>query len=520
MDRDLLHGQAMRKWCIRIVAVLVMIATVLGVTGWFLARRWQPYVREQVVRYLQDRFGTGVELPDLHVDVSWVSPLEWRTAVLRVTGEGLKLPPVVKVGRFEMEAELGALWKTPRRIRRVRLSQAEFDIPPKEMRRGVSTSGTVPAVMVDTIQMDVATLRIFPSDPAKPPRDFEIHSLTLKGMGAGRAMAYQARLTNPTPPGIIDVTGEFGPWVKDDPGLTPISGKYRFEQADLSVFHAIAGILESSGKFDGVLRRIEVDGETRTPDFRLAGGYAVPLHTRFHSIVDGTSGDTLLEPVRATLGSSHLIARGGVIRPRGAARRRIALDVKMSGGRIEDLLRLAVKSREPFLRGAIGLHTKMAIEPVGGEFSERLLLDGDFDVEESHFTGGSVQSKIDQLSRRAQGHPKDESISDVISSIHGGFSMRDGQISFGSLTFEVPGAAIRLKGMYGLYSEEVDLHGEARLQAKVSQTMTGWKRIALKPVDPFFSKDGSGTLLPIKVVGTREQPQFGLDRKKREAAEE
>jgi hypothetical protein len=59
-----------------------------------------------------------------------------------------------------------------------------------------------------------------------------------------------------------------------------------------------------------------------------------------------------------------------------------------------------------------------------------------------------------------------------------------------------------------------------RLQAKVSQTMTGWKRIALKPVDPFFSKDGSGTLLPIKVVGTREQPQFGLDRKKREAAEE
>ena len=52
---------------------------------------------------------------------------------------------------------------------------------------------------------------------------------------------------------------------------------------------------------------------------------------------------------------------------------------------------------------------------------------------------------------------------------------------------------------------------QARLQAKISQTMTGWKHIALKPVDPFFSKAGAGTLLSIKVTGTRENPEFGLD---------
>ena len=62
------------------------------------------------------------------------------------------------------------------------------------------------------------------------------------------------------------------------------------------------------------------------------------------------------------------------------------------------------------------------------------------------------------------------------------------------------------------------MRGVARLQAKVSQTQTGWKRILLKPVDPFFSKKGAGTFLPIKVTGTRRNPEFGLDREKKEGS--
>jgi hypothetical protein len=33
----------------------------------------------------------------------------------------------------------------------------------------------------------------------------------------------------------------------------------------------------------------------------------------------------------------------------------------------------------------------------------------------------------------------------------------------------------------------------------------------LKPIDPFFSKQGSGTLLHIQVVGTSKEPKFGRD---------
>jgi len=33
----------------------------------------------------------------------------------------------------------------------------------------------------------------------------------------------------------------------------------------------------------------------------------------------------------------------------------------------------------------------------------------------------------------------------------------------------------------------------------------------LKPVDPFFSKRGAGTEIPVKVTGTKSEPHFGVD---------
>jgi hypothetical protein len=50
------------------------------------------------------------------------------------------------------------------------------------------------------------------------------------------------------------------------------------------------------------------------------------------------------------------------------------------------------------------------------------------------------------------------------------------------------------------------------MNASISQTMTGWKHWVLKPIDPFFSNQGAGTLLNIKVEGTAEHPTFGLNR--------
>ncbi|MGB8987915.1 MAG: hypothetical protein WCC37_15050, partial [Candidatus Sulfotelmatobacter sp.] len=68
-----------------------------------------------------------------------------------------------------------------------------------------------------------------------------------------------------------------------------------------------------------------------------------------------------------------------------------------------------------------------------------------------------------------------------------------------------------LAGDYSLDGRTFDLRGTARLDAKLSQMTTGWKSILLKPVDKFFSKDGAGTEVPVKITGTESEPHFGLD---------
>jgi hypothetical protein len=413
------------------------------------------------------------------------------------------------------------LWSERRRIRRVHIEDVEIHIPPKERRPPPppeSGPGSPPGpssnAAVDRIEALNVNLNIYPAEASKPPRLFAIHQLTLRDAGPNRPMKFEATLTNPTPPGLIQSTGEFGPWVKDDPGMAHVAGEYTFHNADLGVFKSIAGTLDSTGRYNGALEKLEVDGETRTPDFRLTGGNAELLTTRFHAIVDGTSGDTYLEPVHATLGKTHLTARGKVVRPEGSKSRTVLLDVVMKDGRLEDLLRLAVKGNKPLMSGPIDLHTKLQILPLDQPFQEKLVLAGSFNMDQARFLAGSIQKKIDDLSRKAQGQPENEAISDVMSGILGGFSMRDGEIRFSNLTFQVPGAFIHLNGSYGIYSEAIEMRGVARLRAKVSQTQTGWKRILLKPVDPFFSKNGAGTLLPIKITGTKDKPEFGLDRKK------
>jgi hypothetical protein len=71
---------------------------------------------------------------------------------------------------------------------------------------------------------------------------------------------------------------------------------------------------------------------------------------------------------------------------------------------------------------------------------------------------------------------------------------------------------VQLAGTYSLDADVLDFHGALRLQAKVSQTQTGWKRWVLKPVDPFLSNHGAGTYLRIQVVGSSKAPQFGRDK--------
>jgi len=326
------------------------------------------------------------------------------------------------------------------------------------------------------------------------------------------AMRYEAELTNAKPPGEIQTTGTFGPWVAGEPGDSPIGGNYRLDNADLGVFSGIAGILHSSGQFEGSLSSVDVRGEAIVPDFRLKqAGNPVPLRTTFEVLVDGTNGDTILKPVNGTLGSTNFTTSGGILKHDADTSRTISLDVSMPSGNLHDILTLAMKG-SPFMEGKIFLKTTIAIPPLTGKVREKLVLDGRFEITRGKFLRSTIQNQIDSLSRRGRGQPENEEIDAVVSVMAGRFKLENEVLTFRSLSFAVPGSGVDLAGSYDLGHDTLDFHGTLKLHATVSETMTGWKRWVLKPVDPFFSKEGSGTLLRIQVVGSSKEPKFGRER--------
>jgi len=493
-----------------VISLIVIAVVALIVTGIHLSN---PYLRRRVVEMLGQKFHAEVELKDFHVFLFPGVRIEGSGLALRHGGR-TDIPPLISIQEFSAQAGiLGLPWK-PWKVDQVKLKGLVIQIPPKDDRGNQNwpKARNIP-VSIGEIVSDDAELRLLPKSADKDPHIFAIHHLVMHSVGLDRPASFTAQLTNAVPPGEIDTKGTFGPWSPDDPGQTPLAAEYTFDKADLGYFKGISGILSSKGKFGGVLEKIEVEGKTSTPDFTVSiGGHPLDLETDFSATVDGTNGDTLLHPVTARLLNTVIVAQGGVVKPQDKDKKgkEITLDVTVDKGRIEDLLRLAVKTERPPLTGAINFKTKFDLPSGAGDVSDRLNLNGRFDVEQAQFTSPEVTAKIETLSRKAQGQPENKDAGSSVSELKGDFVLDNGVISFSGLTFAVTGAQVALDGKYGLNKEDLDFHGKLRMQARISQTTTGMKSLVLKVVDPFFRKDGQ-TELPIKITGQRDHPSFGLD---------
>ncbi|HET9130506.1 MAG TPA: hypothetical protein VFO86_06140, partial [Terriglobia bacterium] len=354
-------------------------------------------------------------------------------------------------------------------------------------------------------------MTILPRDKTKVPLGFDIHDLQMESVGKNTAMKYSASLTNPKPKGEIHSAGVFGPWAAAEPGATPLRGWYRFEDANLGIFKGIAGILHSTGEFEGTLSSITARGEATVPDFRLKrAGNALPLTTHFEVLVDGTNGNTELQPVVATLATTHFTTKGFVIKHDGDKRKTISLSASMPAGNLRDVLLLAMKG-SPIMEGTLRLNTTIVIPPLDEKVKGKLMLDGTFEVTHGKFLRSRIQQKIDALSHHGRGKGKDKEVDEVVNRMSGEFKMADESLTFRTLAFAIPGASINIGGVLDMAADKLDFHGALSLDAKISETQSGWKSWLLKPFDPLFSKRGAGTFLHIKVDGSTADPQFGLD---------
>lgn len=522
-------------WAGSVTAILIVC---IVIAGEILLHRAGPMIKAKVIETLSTRFDSRVDLAEFHVSV---------VRGFEVSGSGLKLypnhlameDPLLQVDRFSFHAlSWRELFASPMYIHKVQVNGLEIHLPPKDQRanmpslgetqkRGVDESHGRIRIVVGEILINNAYLIIENNKPGKLPVQFIIHKVRLDSVGAGRPMKFEATLINPKPTGNIASSGDFGPFNSESPADTAVRGKYTFSKADLSSIRGIGGMLSSTGTYQGQLNNIIVDGETSTPDFRLTSAdHPVPLNTKFHAIVDGTNGDVHLQPVDAWLKQTQIVARGDVVRIAGAPGRDIRLEVTVQPGRMEDLLQLVEKTRPTLMTGQVFLHANFDLPPGPESVTDKLRLKGTFNVLDAHFILSKIQSRLDELSLRGQGHAelaKQESeamkrgdvragtAADVASEMRGNFAFGGEKLSIGQLNFRVPGADIALSGNYLLNGQVLNFTGTARLDAHVSQMVTGWKSWLLRPVDPFFAKDGAGTEVPVKITGTRTQPQFGLD---------
>jgi hypothetical protein len=143
-----------KKWVIGIAAAALTVL-VASVVGYVLARRFEPYIRDQVVSYLHDRFDSDVELAALRVNMPRTSILETlfkrgHGIMARVEGDGVVLrhkgrrdvPPMFSMKKFRFDVELRTLLDPMKVVHLVTIDGMQINVPPKGERPDLGPPAT------------------------------------------------------------------------------------------------------------------------------------------------------------------------------------------------------------------------------------------------------------------------------------------------------------------------------------------------------------------------------------------
>jgi hypothetical protein len=516
-----------RKLTIALASLCIFLAAFA-----FAIHHWWPFTKSAVIEDLRQASDSEVTVRSFHE-----TQFPFPGCVL----EGVsfyhandKSRPIISIDRLTIRGTYTGI--LAQHVSKITAEGMHVSIPAFGTSQKLQTHQS--KITIDEIVANGATVEFARNDPADKPVRFDIYEATLKNVGWSGPMTYKIKVRNPAPPGDVSAEGKFGVWNESDPGSTPISGDYRFEHADLGVFGGIGGQLSSTGKFGGKLAHIDISGETQTPDFVVdSGGHPVSLTTKFSAYVDAITGDTFLNHVDADFLKTHLVAQGSIAKSAHGEGKTALIEFRSGHARIEDLLRLFVKANRAPMSGNITLQAQTEL-PAGEEpFFKKLKLRGSFGISGGTFSE-STQESVDKLSagasgkkepgeNRDKGKDKDRAKQEtgkeetdpetVLTDLKGQVNLSAGTAKFTNLTFNVPGAASRMDGTYNLLNRKIDLRGQLQVDSKISNTTTGGKAFLLKMIDPFFKKKREGEIVPVRISGTYDHPQFGLDIKDKKA---
>jgi hypothetical protein len=221
--------------------------------------------------------------------------------------------------------------------------------------------------------------------------------------------------------------------------------------------------------------------------------------------------------VNANFRQTNILTQGSVAGESGRPGKTMLLTIASRDGRIQDLLLLFTKSPQAPMSGTISFKAKASVPPGKDPFLKKLEMQGDFGIDAGSFTKSDTQQGVNSLSHGALGEKKQKTDDDdsdarnVLSDLKGHVLLKNGVATFSDLSFGVPGALAQMRGTYDLIGEKIDLHGTLKTKAEVSKTTHGIKSLMLKVLDPLFKNKPEGYLAPVRIAGTYDHPEFGLD---------
>lgn len=492
-----------RRGKIIIIVMATLLLSLICVAAIYWERIW-PFTEKAVVEDLAEATDSEVTIRASHrtyfpVPGCVLEGVEFRHGANHWT--------LITINRLTIEGSYPGI--ITKHVPRIRAEGGHIFVPPLGSNEIFKTQHS--NLIVDELVANGTIVDIDSRDPHKEPLRFDVYHGVVRAMQWGAPISYDLSFHNPEPPGEVTTRGKFGAWLKGKPGETPISGDYAFEHADLGVYGGIAGILSSSGKYAGLLKHIDIDGTTDTPEFAVkSAGHKVRLATRFSAYVDAIHGDTFLKRVDATFGKTHVIAEGSIAGTKESKGKTALINLTSRQGRIEDILGLFDSEPRAPMSGPVSLKAKTEIRPGKAPFLHKVKLDGTFGIDDGTFSKEKTQKDVNELSAGARGE-KMQNAEPVLSDLRGQVTLASGVAKFADLTFEIPGTKARMYGTYNLENEKVDLHGRMRVDTKISKTTTGMKSFLMKVMDPFFKKKKKGEVVPVHIGGTYEHPQFGLD---------
>jgi hypothetical protein len=483
----------------------VVLLILFGGMLLLLTAKW-PFTREATIRSLERVSASDVQI--INFQKSFFPRPGYIAQGITFQRPGSR--PIARIGKITCRASWLALLSFTHRISRMDLEGVQMYIPahvppPVRKHAGAKIKTTVTELFANG-----AILEIAPRHQGGQTVLFGFPELTLSNLARNNAINFHTLMRNPNPAGDMKVSGTVGPFVVGKVTDTRISGAFQFRHADLTAYKVIAGSLSADGRFQGTVGHSEVFGQAEIPNFEITRSrHSLGLRAEYHAIVNGTTGDVVVQSAQAQFLGTTLLAHGTIGGQKGKT---VSLDFDARKARIQDLLRLFVTADRPPLDGPISLRAHVVLPPTHRPFIKRVKLDGNFMISNADFTKLRTQEKVDELSARARGHKAQIKSKNgpehVAEDLKGDVRLRDGIATLSSALFAVPGAVARGSGTYDVTTETIDLRGKLTMHATLSKAAGGLKSILLIPLDPFFKNNGVGAVLPIRISGTYSHPVF------------